>query len=1059
MRYIAFIFALAALLGSDWAAADIPHPLFRYPALSRDGNLVAFGYGGDIWLVRSDGKELRRLTDHVAYDSRPVFSPVADLLAFSSDREGAADVYVIPLEGGEPRRLTWHSADEAVLGFSPDGQEVLFRSSRDTLRSRLYAVSLEGREPRMVLDVPAVDGAWSSDGQSFAFVMGAMSSFRRNYRGSANFDIWIRRFSGPKAVKITFWEGNDEVARFGPDGYIYFISDRDGTGNLWRMKPENPEKAEQLTVHRRHPVRSISVSASGRFVVYTNIEGGLYIHETATGKTRPLPLGVVSDTKENPMFRKTFTDGAADLAVSPDGTDLAFVVRGDIFVVARKGGKARQVTRGPARERHPAWTPDGKSLLFVSDRKGSNDIYMVTSDEKGDDRLSRARFFRTKVLVASDLNEEHPTVAPDGKHFLYLAGLGHLYVAPIEGNSARLVCLGPRVEDPCWSPDSRWIAFSRTQKDWNAEIYVIPATGGKQVNLTCDPDDDMQPAFGPKGEYLYFASSRGGGGERFNIYRIPLTLAVDQRYKEDLEREEEEKEKDEDEEDGKEKEKKKKKKSHKNGKEDVPEVKIDFLKIEDRARQVTSTRGNDTLPVASSDGKTLYFKSTSLGYAEIWKTKTDGGSLHRLTRSKENPSEMVWSQKKKELVYRAGGSIRTLSADGKAGRVGFRAKMAIDLGAERMEAFTEAWRLLRDYFYDPKMHGVSWKRCREEYGRLALDAKCTTDFNTVVRMMIGELGASHLGIWGPGSGRSPEKTGFTGLIWRPGPKGLRYIATRALPKSPADREDSRVKAGEFLVAVNRKVVRVGDNLARLFNGTVGEKVDLRIAAAEEGGKERTVTLKPVDPGRVRSLLYEAWVEENRRKVESVSSARLGYIHIRAMSGRSFRRFRRDYLARVRERDALVLDVRNNPGGYIHNQLWELLSKRQAVGYFRIRGTGEEFQPDHTWRKPVVLLINERSASDAEIFPHGFRRLGIGKVVGVPTWGGVIGTGGTRLINGAWFRLPYVGWYTEKGVNLENLGVKPDIHVENHPEDVARGQDDQLDRAVAVVLAELRKKKK
>ncbi|MHC4601024.1 MAG: S41 family peptidase, partial [Planctomycetota bacterium] len=576
-------------------------------------------------------------------------------------------------------------------------------------------------------------------------------------------------------------------------------------------------------------------------------------------------------------------------------------------------------------------------------------------------------------------------------------------------------------------------------------------------------DDDMQPLFGPKGEYLYFASSRGGQ-EIFNIYRMPLTREVEQRDKEeekekeeDEEDEEEEEEEEEEKEEGKGEKGEEKKKEEKE--EEKLEVKIDFEEIEDRVEPVTSTRGSDTLPVLDGEGETLYFKSNTLGHFEIWKSAVDGSSLNRLTRGKENPEEMVWSKEKKELIYRTGGTIRTLSGDGQAkGVIGYRAKMEIDLAAERREVFDEAWRALRDFFYDPSMHGVAWDRARRVYRPFVVDCACTEDFNDVFRMMLGELNASHLGIYGPGNDRKPEATAFTGMTLVPGRLGKRYVVAAVLKDSPAAREASKVEPGEFLVAVNRKEVRAGDNLSRILNGKVGEKMDFLFSLSEDGPGKRTVTFKPVAPGASSKLLYEAWVDGKRERVEKLGAGRLGYIHIRWMSRGAFRRFRREYLAKVREKDGLVLDVRNNPGGYIHNQLWELLSKRKPVGRFRIRGAAEELQPDHTWQKPVVLLINERSASDAEIFPLGFRTLGIGKVVGVPTWGGVIGTGGTSLANGAWLRLPYVGWYTHEGANLENYGVEPDVRVENHPEDdAAFGADAQLEKAVSLLLEQIKGK--
>jgi tricorn protease len=1033
---------------------DAPLPFFREPAISPDGSRIVFGHLGDLWAANADGSAAGvRLTDHRAYDCRPAFSPKGDLVAFSSDREGAMDVFVIPDGGGEAKRLTFHSADDLVLGWTPDGSRVLFLSQRDTFRAKVYAAPLQGGEPSVALEVPAASVSFSPDGKSLAFVLGASSWWRRNYRGSGEFRIWVKT-GAEKARRIPAEGGNDTNALWARDGTLWFLSDRGGVANLWRMNPAEPAKARPVTSHLRHPVLWPSISADGGRIAYACLEGGIYLLDARSGKSAAVPLKIAADDKENPVLRETFADKATEMAVSPDGREIAIAVRGDLFVVKRKGGKARPVTETPARERHPAWTPDGKALLFVSDRNGSNDVFLVRSDDPSEPALSKAKYFKTETLAAAPEREERPKASPDGKRVLYLAGLGDLWTCPIGGGAPALLAKGPLISDPSWSPDSRWVAFAKAEKNWNSEIYVVPAEGGTPVNVTRDPDDDIQPVFSPKGDHLYFSSNRGGA-IRFNVHRIPLTLKVWQRDREEekeKEEEEKDKEKERDKEKGEKGEGEKGGEGDKKKEEKPPDVSLDFEKIEDRAERITSTRGDDTMPVLSDDGKTLFFKSDSLGFFEIWKAAADGSSLERLTRSKENPEELQWVKKDKELLYRAGGAIKTLSEDGqKQGAVPAAAAMEIDLDRERLEAFDEAWTLLRDWFYDPSMHGVDWEKCRREYRRLAGGTACAEDFNDVVRMMLGELGASHLGIFGPDSGRKPEPTGLTGMLLTPGPGGKRYLVASVLKKSPADREESKVRPGEFLVAVNRAEIKAGDDFSRLLNGKVGENMDFLVATTEDGPGERTVTFKPADPGSIHGLLYEAWVEEKRALTDKLSAGRLGYIHIRSMSGPAFESFRREYLARVREKDGLVLDVRNNPGGYIHNQLWELLSKRTPVGFFRIRGAETEAQPDYTWQKPVVLLINERSGSDAEIFPWGFRKLGLGKVIGVPTWGGVIGTDGAPLIHGAWFRLPLVGWYTDEGKNLENWGVPPDVRVENHPEDEAAGIDAQLERAVQEAL--------
>jgi tricorn protease len=919
--------ALCCLPARGGEAADEVKPYFHHPAVSAGGLKVAFCHQGDIWVADRDGGNIRRVTDHGAYDTRPVFSPDSTRIAFSSDREGSMDVFVVPLSGGPPTRLTHHSASDRALAFHPKGDAVAFLSRRDTMRHRIYSVPVAGGEPSVFLPVAAPGLTFSPDGTKVAFPLGAMHWWRRGYKGAGNFDIWVRKIGGPKGVKITSWEGNDTDPMWGKDGNLYFVSDRDGTANLWKADPAASGKAKQLTFHKRHTVCTPALSPDGRWVAYASLDGGIFLLDLSTGKTRLVPLEVVTDAKVSELLRETFTDKADELALSPDGKDLAFTVRGDLFVVSRKGGKARRVTDGPARESAPAWTPDSKALLFVSDRSGNSDIYSVTSDEEGKSRLSKARYFRTESLVSTPAREESPLVSPDGKSFVYLEGMGDLKIASLEEEPEKsrrwgLVAKGPLVGDLAWSCDSRWIAYSKAEKDWNSEVYIVSAAEGGPVNVTKDPDDDMEPLFGPKGEYLYFSSSRGGG-ERFDIHRIPLTLMVKQRDKEEEKEKEEEGEEEEEKEESGEKEGDKEKKEGNGEEEEEKEVKIDFAEIEDRAQRVTSTRGNDSMPVVDSEGETLYFKSNNLGHFEIWKSNADGSALARLTRGRQDPEDMVWSKEKKELVYRTGGTLRALSADGNAqSTVPYRAKMEIHLPSERREVFDEAWRALKDYFYDPGMHGVDWAKARSEYRPFAVGCSRTEDFNDIFSMMLGELNASHLGIYGPGGNSKPEITGYTGITFVAGREGKRFVVAKVLKDSPADREESKVDPGEFLVSVNRKEVRAGENLSAILNGTVGEKVDFEFALSEDGPVKRRVTLKPVNPSASSGLLYEAWVDARRERVEKASGGRLGYVHIRWMSRGAFSRFRREYLAKVREKEGLVLDVRNNPGGYIHNQLWE-----------------------------------------------------------------------------------------------------------------------------------------
>ena len=1049
---ICFIVVLIAMpcLGTE------PIVMGRYPAPSPDGRALAFSYAGDLWTVPIDGGWATRITVHEAYDKFPVWSPDGSEIAFSSDRSGNDDIFVMDARGGQPTQLTHFSNSDLLCGWRPDGRGIIFASWRNFVYHRLpllWQVERDGGTPTKVMPEYADEGRISPDGQWLAFARGRDRWWRKGYRGSGQIDVWLYNFETKEYRQLTTHDGHDRWPMWGGDSQtIYYVSDQDGTFNMWRTDLLGEVKT-QLTFHKKDGVRFPSIARNGSVIAYER-GSDVWTLQTAEGEPRRLEILAPSDQKTNPIERKTCSSKATEMEISPDEKEVAFVVRGEIYVTRLKedeSTKAMKVTDNPARDYDIVWAPGGDTLVFVSDRAGNRDVYLVYSTDQEQRRLSKSLNRRIDQLTDSKEEDHGPRFSPDGKKIGFVRGNGELWVMDRDGSNERRILKGWAEPTFAWSPDSRWIAYSRVDEEFNEDVFIMPADGGTSVNITRHPDNDIGPVWSDDGRKLGFISRRMGDTE--DVWFVFLQRKDDEMTKEDWEEEEEK---------GKEEKKgEKDEEEEKKEEEEKVEVKIDFEGIHKRLRRVTSLPGEEARPAISPDGKMFAFSSNNEGKSDLWVVQWDGEEVKQVTEGGADPSHIRWDGKSEKIYYmKSGGTFHSISKDGGSGKgYPFAARLVIDHQAERLQMFDEAWRILNDSFYDPEFHGADWQASKEKYRPMAAQVQSQQDFYDVVRLMIGELNASHLGIYGPDPDVAVQ-TGMLGLTYDESYTGRGLRIESVMPHGPCDQEESRLQPGELIVAVDATVLEDDTNLYELLVDKVGEKIQLEVRGKD--GTERTVVLRPIDYGEYVDREYDRWVKEKQHRVESESNGKIGYLHIRGMGIPSLERFEMELYSVANGREGLIIDVRNNGGGWTTDYLLAILSPRPHAITVP-RGGGEGYpqvrRPLYAWSKPIVAMCNQYSYSNAEIFSHAVKTLERGKLVGMTTPGAVISTGGTTLIDGSWFRIPFRGWYVEGTMaNMEKVGAVPDYIVEVQPGDVARGVDRQLERAVEVLMEELKSSK-
>ncbi|MFY9619682.1 MAG: S41 family peptidase [Pyrinomonadaceae bacterium] len=1067
--------------------------LVRYP--SYHNGRVAFTYLADIWAADENGQNVQRLTVNRARDAYPKFSTDGKWIAFSSDRNGNLDVYLIPSTGGTVKQLTFHSADDTVLGWTPDGRGVLFSSSRgEDFMAQLYIVSVDGGLPRRAGTDMGNAASFSSNGQRIAYTPKGQSYWRKFYRGSFQTDVWVADIAAKKFTQVTDFEGMDSWPMFSGND-VYFVSDRDGNGqtNIWRVA-DSGGKAEKVTSFRNGDVRFPSISADGRTIVFEH-DFGIWKLDVGTKRAAPIKLDIDAETQENDVEMRAFASEADDYDLAPNSRRLVVSVHGELFAVPVEEGDIRQLTDSAARDRFVSYSPDGKSVAFVSDRSGREELYVAPIDGAAE----------ALKLTDIDALKTGYNWSPDSKEIAFTSSDSKLRKVNVttkqivEVDSSKF----GNISTPEWSPDGKWLAYSKSDASRTTDIYVIASSGAEKEahKVTFDSYDERTPRFSPDGRKLFFIRSDAIGGAQgatnpsVQIYSVGLEK-LDRDPDDPEERAEAESAQPGAGEGGEGPGQGIGPQRRPSGPRPPHETKMDWAGMKRRTRQITRMPFAISTFTVTPDSRTLIFvtsePSATASLPVVYSIQDDGRRLTRVASGAppqgdgDGPpgggggfgggiSNLNVSRDGRTLFFSerdgiysvplaagaasaatAGRGPSTGGGDATRRRINFNVRVKINRQAEWAEMFGDAWRTMKYRFYDAAMHGTDWDAMKAKYEPLVQYVGDRQELLNIINEMIGELNASHTGAAAPprGPGAAGVSTGNLGIELEPDTSAGRYRVNYIYENGPADKDWVKVKVGDYLIAIGGKPVKAGDNYWELLNNRLNRKIEVTFnsKASEEGAwKTRIETTSTQGFSQLR---YDRWVKERRQKVDELSNGRIGYIHIQAMNQPSLRKFEKE-IREFRNKEALIIDQRWNGGGNIEQELLAILVQRQYQ-VWQPRGVEAAGRPFAGYFGPKVVLQNWRSASNAEMFPAGFRALGLGKVIGTPTMGAVIGTGSYSLIDGSTVRTPGVGVYLAdaKRTNMENYGVQPDILVDNPPSDNLAGRDRQLEVAVDDLLKQL-----
>jgi tricorn protease len=1083
------LFIVAALLAATGFGQQNLTRLLRQPTIH--GDRIAFVYAGDLWTVDAKGGDARRLTSDDGLELFPHFSPDGTKIAFTAEYSGTKQVYVIDAEGGQPRQLTFYNdvgpvpprggVDNRVVDWSPDGKQILFNPHRLPWSDRmpaLYVIPAAGGMETPLAIPEGSAGMFNADGTKVVYTP-IEREFRtwKRYRGGRAQDVWIYDLSTNKAEQLTNNKATDNQPMW-VGSTIYFTSDREGGKlNLYAYDLAS-KQTKKVTNHTDYDV--LWPSSDRKQIVY-ECGGYLWRFDPAAGKDERIPIHVYGDFKGTVAYFKNVKSNIGSASISPSGARALFEARGDLFTVPAKHGEIRNLTQTPGiRERDPNWSPDGKWIAYLSDRNGDEyELYVRPADGSGEERqlTNGAKSWRFPPLWSPDSAK---LAYSDKDHALHVIDVASGKVTDIDHDEYG------DIQHYRWAPDSRWVAYTKQNEARFSSIYVYSLPEAKSYRLTSGMTDDNEPVFDPKGRYLYFTSNRDFNltfsALEFNyVYTDPTrvyvaVLAADGPALLLPQSDDEKVSADKKTTPGAEKEPSAEKKpdtaasaaaaageepvAGKKGSSSATNVKIDAAGFERRVRAIPGSSGN-------------YGDLNGVGNGVLYVSGTPGHNALKLYNIDDRKEETIvenlrgydLSSSGDKVVIRTGGDYAILPV--KAGQKAVdgmlsleRLEMKVDPRAEWSQEFSEAWRILRDWFYDPNMHGVDWNAMRQRYGQLVPFVAHRSDLDFILGELAGEVNSGHVYVDTADDWQVKRvDTGLLGADIVSDPSGtfrIRHIYPgenwHESFRSPLTEPGVNVKEGEYILAVDGVSTKGVDNFYRLLENKAGRIVNLRVSTKADGSGAHDEKVRPT--AKETNLRYLDWVQSRRAMVDKLSGGRIGYIHLPNTANEGNRELFKYFFPQV-DKDALIIDDRYNGGGFIPDRMIELLD-RPLLNYWVRRGSKPGATPAYANNGPKAMLINGYSASGGDALPYYFRKRKLGTLIGTRTWGGLIGiSGNPGLMDGGTISAPQFRFLDTEGMwAVEGEGVSPDIEVVDRPDQVVAGHDPSLEKAIEVLMQQL-----
>jgi len=1073
-RGFLFVFLLAASLSAFTApaSAQVQAQWNRYPAISPDGNTIVFTYRGDLYTVPVTGGEAQPLTSHPAHDYKPVWSSDGERVAFASNRHGNFDIYVMSARGGEPSRLTYHSADEEPYTFTEGDQTILFGAARQDAASNrgfptgslpeLYRVSVEGGRVFQVLTTPAEAVQVGTDGAFFLYQdkKGGENEWRKHHTSAITRDIWVYDTEAGNHRKITDFEGEDRNPILSGDGTSFFyLSEESGTFNVHKM-PLEGGPSEQITNLEGPPVRFLTMARDGTLAF--SWDGELYTVREGADPVR-VPVTVTLDARANPEEVVRVTGGAGEMAVSPDGKEVAFIARGEVFVTAVEGDMTKQITRTTGQEDHLAYSPDGKALVYAAERDGLWSIYKAERSREQEPFFYAATLINETPLLHGGHEYSQPLFSPDGKKLAYVQDRNLVRVMDLESEESITLLDTDHVFSTRmggqyfqWSPDSQWLLFDYSIPGFApGEVGLVKADGsGDVLNLTKSGFRDYRAQWVLGGKAMIWFSNRDGlkaaaqsGGSEADVYAMFFEQDAWDRFRLDEDAYNLLKEM--------EKENKPEADSAKADSataQEVEPVEMELEGVELRKARLTIHSSSLGDALLSKDGETLYYLSRFERGYDLWSTELRTRETKKVATLNAGRANMMWDKEQKSIFLLSNGSISKIDpSSGKRDNVSFQDEMVTDRDALLDWMFQHVWNQTEETFYTAGYHGVDWEAIKPVYAKYLPHMGNGYEFAEMLSEMLGELNVSHSGARYGSSEPTDDATASLGIFFDQKYDGPGIKVVEVMKNGPLDREGMDVEPGMIIRSIDGAMVEAGTDPALYLNRKADKRTLIVVA---DGDQERELVVVPISSRDEGRLLYDRWVRRNRAEVDSLSDGRLGYIHIPGMNDGAYRDAFEEALGRFATREGLVVDTRNNGGGDLVADLEMFLSGRYFFDYTTdTRSNG--YEPNFRWTKPSVALANEANYSDGHCFAYAYKELELGPLVGMPTPGTCTFAGWEGLPNGARWGVPGLGVKNAEGEYLENMQTDPTIRVMNEYTVRASGRDQQLEAAVAELMRAIR----